>query len=59
VARLPQPVACLRIRRPDEALAALLGGQRLHGLRLLGDAGLAAVELEEQGGRRTEALSFE
>ncbi|SPC14782.1 hypothetical protein CO2235_220015 [Cupriavidus oxalaticus] len=48
MARVPQPAAVLGARGPLEALAAVLGGDLLHGLGLLAHAGLGAVEFEEQ-----------
>ena len=59
VARLPEPVAILGPGRPLEIGAAMLARDRLDGLRLLGDAGLRAVELEEQGRRAPVPSSFE
>src|SRR5690606_37493160 len=48
VARLPQSVALLRYARPDEWTAAEFGGDLAEGLGLFGNAGVAAVELEEE-----------
>ena len=54
--RLPQPLAILEARGPLEAAAAVLGGERLHRLGLIGDVPRAvAVELEEQ--RRRDRIA--
>ena len=55
--RLPQPGAILGFRRPLECAAAVLLGDGLHLLRLLGDPRLAAMELEEE--RRLFGKAFE
>jgi hypothetical protein len=51
VARRPELLALLGRRRPLEPFAAMLARDRLDQLRLLGDAGVAAVELHQQHGR--------
>ena len=55
MARRPQPRARLRCRRPFEPLAAELVGDRLHGGRLFGHTGLAAVEFHQQHRRFGQA----
>src|SRR3546814_3173459 len=47
VPRLPEAVALLRRGGPAEVRRAVVGGQRLHHLRLLLDTARRAVELEE------------
>ena len=49
--RLPDLVALLHRRGEAELGAALIHGELFHHLDLLLDAGLGAVELEEQRGR--------
>ena len=48
VAGLPQAAAVFRAGRSGEVGAAQFVGDGLHGLRLLGDRGRAAVKIEEQ-----------
>ena len=47
VACLPQAAAVFRAGRPGEVGAAEIAGDGLHGFRLLGDRGRAAVEFEK------------
>jgi hypothetical protein len=54
VARAPQPPPLALVRRPREAAAAVLGGERPHLRGLRGHLVLAAVELEEE--RRGDLL---
>ncbi len=49
VSRLPQPAAVLGTRGPLEILAAVIGGDFLHGFGLLLDSRGRAVKFEEQG----------
>ena len=48
VARLPEPAAVLRLGRPVERPAAEVRDDVAEALRLLGNAGVAAVEFDEQ-----------
>ena len=48
---LPQAAAVFRVGRPLEIGTAQFAGDGLHGFRLFGDPGRAAVEFEEQGRR--------
>ena len=48
VARLPELGALLGPGRPDEIAAAVVGDDLAEALRLLGDARLRAVELDQQ-----------
>ena len=60
VPRLPEPLAILQSRRPLEPVPAVLGGERLHRLGLLGDVTLAvAVEFEEQRRRDRRSVVCE
>ena len=52
---MPEPAAVLRRLGPFKAAAAMLGGDRLRQLGLLGDGALRAVEFEEQ--RRRLAIA--
>ena len=55
--RLPQAIAILELRRPLERVAAAFLGERLDGLRVIGDRAIVvAMELEQQRRRHRHVV---